>query len=181
MTRRMTASVCARTLSISTQGRGFSGRCGRSGWMSRTAKRLRTVPADLTLDATCLDPAEVQQRITEFLAERDREPLWPRPAPLHASFSYSMLPTYERCPLAFRFRYLDARSEDFLAESTMLGQALHEVLAWLHEPGRAEGLATLDEVLAAFQRVPGKPCRRCSYYFSCPAHLGEPSPGFRVT
>jgi putative RecB family exonuclease len=118
-----------------------------------TARRLRTVPADLTLDTTRLDPAEVERWITEFLVERDREPLWPRPALFSGTFSYSKLATYERCPMAYRFRYLDTMPEGFHAEETILGQALHKVLAWLHQPGRAKGSVTVDEVLRAFHGV----------------------------
>ncbi len=40
------------------------------------------------------------------------------------------------------------------------------------------GRVTSDDRCEA---TPGTACRSCSYYFSCPSHLGEPSPGLRVT
>jgi len=44
------------------------------------------------------------------------------------TFSYSAITTFENCPLAFRFRYLEKRPEAFVTIETHMGRAVHGAL-----------------------------------------------------
>lgn len=118
-----------------------------------TSWRLRAVPANLTLDMNNLTPNQAERLITQFLFERKDEPTWASWAISGGTFSYSKLAMYERCPLAFRYRYVDGKKEEFLAEETLLGQAVHRTLSWLYKPSYTSGKFRLDDLLHVYREI----------------------------
>jgi len=70
------------------------------------------------------------------------------------TYSYSRLSTYHRCPLQYRFRYVERRK---LAVGptveAFLGSRVHEALEWLHRQAAAGGVPTSDELIARYDEL----------------------------
>jgi len=65
--------------------------------------------------------------------------------------SYSSISTFRRCPLAWRFRYVDHRPEDRIRSSLAFGGALHAAIEhWFREWLAGEPEPGVDELLEAF-------------------------------
>lgn len=68
-------------------------------------------------------------------------------------YSHSRLSSYEKCPLGFKYKYLDKIKVPF--EKTVeihLGKVVHEALEWLyHEIKDGERVPSLDEVLIIYR------------------------------
>lgn len=58
------------------------------------------------------------------------------------TFSYSAITTFENCPMAFRFRYLEKRPEAFVTVETHMGRVVHAVLFQAYAAGPAAVPAT---------------------------------------
>ena len=101
-----------------------------------TELRLRLVPADLCLSASRARPDELVERVARAWDRAERESSHStRLPPLKGSFSYSQLATYEVCPLAYRYKYLERRPETLETEAMFLGKRLHEAMFYLYHDG----------------------------------------------
>ncbi|MBI1314470.1 hypothetical protein GC176_24520 [bacterium] len=66
--------------------------------------------------------------------------------------SHSAITTYQQCPLRYRFRYVDGRSEEFVAANLIFGGAIHAALEFhFTELLQGNEPPTLDLLLDAFQ------------------------------
>ena len=65
--------------------------------------------------------------------------------------SWSQLNTFRRCPLQYRFRYIDKVKPEYIASSLLVGSAIHSAIE-LHHRRELEGapLPGLDELEAQF-------------------------------
>ena len=63
-------------------------------------------------------------------------------------YSYSRLSTFEKCPLKFKFRYID-RLEPEIKETieSFLGHAVHQTLQWIYEEVAKGKTLKLDDVI----------------------------------
>jgi putative RecB family exonuclease len=69
-----------------------------------------------------------------------------------AIYSHSRLSTYEKCPLQYRYRYLDRIQRDTQSIEAYLGQRVHEVLETLYRDLRTSTAPSLDALLALYHR-----------------------------
>ena len=67
-------------------------------------------------------------------------------------YSHSRLSTYEKCPLQYRYRYLDRIKRDTKSIEAFLGNRVHEVLETLYRDRMASRIPSLDELLALYHR-----------------------------
>ncbi len=67
-------------------------------------------------------------------------------------YSHSRLSAFEKCPLQYRYRYLDRIKRDTQSIEAFLGNRVHEALEKLYRDLQASKRLTLDEVLAVYQR-----------------------------
>lgn len=65
--------------------------------------------------------------------------------------SWSQLSTFRRCPLQYRFRYLDKVEPEYIASSLLIGSSVHSAIELYHRR-ELEGTSTrdLDELLTRF-------------------------------
>ena len=65
--------------------------------------------------------------------------------------SWSQLNTFRRCPLQYRFRYLDKVEPEYIASSLLIGSSIHSAIELYHRR-ELEGapLPDLDELVAQF-------------------------------
>jgi len=64
------------------------------------------------------------------------------------TYSYSAISTFENCPLAYKFRYVEKRPEAFTTIEARMGSVVHEVLHWAygkHEIPAAISVSELEE------------------------------------
>jgi len=66
-------------------------------------------------------------------------------------YSHSRLSSYEKCPLQYKYRYLDKIRRDTQSIESFLGHRVHEVLETLYRR-LPERVPTLDELLALYHR-----------------------------
>ena len=68
-------------------------------------------------------------------------------------YSHSRLSSYEKCPLSFRYKYIDKIRVPFeKTVETHLGKVVHEALEWLYlEIKDGERIPSLDEVLIIYR------------------------------
>ena len=67
-------------------------------------------------------------------------------------YSHSRLSTYEKCPLQYRYRYLDRIKRDTKSIEAFLGNRVHEVLETLYRDRMEAKIPSLDELLAQYHR-----------------------------
>lgn len=69
-------------------------------------------------------------------------------------YSYSRLSTFEKCPLKFKFQYID-RLEPDIKETIegFLGHKVHETLQWIYEEVAIGRILKLDEVLENYVTI----------------------------
>ena len=67
-------------------------------------------------------------------------------------YSHSRLSTYEKCPLQYRYRYLDRIKRDTQSIEAFLGNRVHDVLESLYRDRLAAKTPSLDELLALYHR-----------------------------
>ncbi len=67
-------------------------------------------------------------------------------------YSHSRLSTYEKCPLQYRYRYLDRIKRDTQSIEAFLGNRVHESLEALYRDLLASKMPTLEGLLALYQR-----------------------------
>ena len=118
-----------------------------------TSRRLRSLPADLTIDSDTNTEDEIVARVVRFLEEHSHDENWPGLEPVSGTFSYSRLATFERCPLAFRYRFLDGQLQSFLAEETLFGESIHKAISWLYRPLSPSSSVTLGELLKRYAAI----------------------------
>ncbi len=108
---------------------------GGGSWVSHlrwTALRLRQVPADFALATDAMTPQQSAETIASVLSRAEKtesrviEPQQVR------RFSFSQLATYDVCPLAYRYKYVDRQPEFLETEAMFLGKRLHEALSFLY-------------------------------------------------
>src|SRR2546425_2157106 len=75
--------------------------------------------------------------------ERTRVPL----------YSHSRLSTYEKCPLQYRYRYLDKIRRDTQSIEAFLGNRVHEALERLYRELLASRTPSLDELLGLYHKT----------------------------
>ena len=65
--------------------------------------------------------------------------------------SWSQLNTFRRCPLQYRFRYLDKVEPEYIASSLLIGSSIHSAIELYHQR-ELEGalLPVLEELVAQF-------------------------------
>ena len=68
-------------------------------------------------------------------------------------YSHSRLSTYEKCPLQYRFRYLDKIKRDTQGIEAFMGNRVHEVLERLYRDLMMSKHPSLDELTALYHRV----------------------------
>ncbi len=68
-------------------------------------------------------------------------------------YSHSRLSTYEKCPLQYRFRYLDRIKRDVQSIEAFMGNRVHEALEKLYRDLMMSRRASLDELLALYQKA----------------------------
>ena len=67
-------------------------------------------------------------------------------------YSHSRLSTYEKCPLQYRYRYLDRIKRDTQSIEAFLGNRVHETLERLYRDLLASNTPSLDELLALYHK-----------------------------
>ncbi len=67
-------------------------------------------------------------------------------------YSHSRLSTYEKCPLQYRFRYLDKIKRDTQGIEAFMGNRVHEALERLYRDLLMAKRISLDELVGAYQR-----------------------------
>jgi len=67
-------------------------------------------------------------------------------------YSHSRLSTYEKCPLQYRFRYLDRIKRDVQSIEAFMGNRVHEALEKLYRDLMMSRCPSLDELVALYQR-----------------------------
>ena len=67
-------------------------------------------------------------------------------------YSHSRLSTYEKCPLQYRYRYLDKIKRDTQSIEAFLGNRVHETLEKLYRELLASRTPSLDELLAQYHK-----------------------------
>lgn len=118
-----------------------------------TESRLRLVPADLTLSSERSTASALASLIhVAWGKARAQQALPNEPSP-PVEFSYSQLSSFDVCPLAYRFKYIDRIPEAAESENMFLGSRLHETLAWMYanaaaNPTRTDVLLWFDDRLA---------------------------------
>ena len=108
--------------------------------------RLRLVPVDVCVSAEHDDSSEAVGQVLEAFKNAPRAQ---RVAP--GVFSFSRLATYEVCPLAHRFKYIEGREEEFMPAPVRLGKCLHHALARLYL-AKASGMS-LGSLVALFETM----------------------------
>ena len=68
-------------------------------------------------------------------------------------YSHSRLSTYEKCPLQYRFRYLDRIKRDVQSIEAFMGNRVHETLEKLYRDLMMSRRTSLDELVALYQRA----------------------------
>jgi RecB family exonuclease/shikimate kinase len=106
-----------------------------------TAVRLRQVPADLTIATETADPQRIAERIVVELRRAKKNDTRLIPIVPVGRFTFSQLATYDVCPLAYRYKYIDRQRELLETEAMFLGKRLHEVLFVLYR----QGIASIEE------------------------------------
>jgi putative RecB family exonuclease len=91
-----------------------------------------------------LTAASPPPRVLYFKAvvEGQHVPLW----------SHSRLSTFEKCPLQYRYRYVDKIKRDTQSIEAFLGNRVHEILETLYRDLQAAKIPSLDELLALYHR-----------------------------
>lgn len=115
-----------------------------------TESRLRLVPADVTFSSEDSPPSALASAIYALWREARVQPPRAVEASLPFAFSYSELSTFEVCPLAYRYKYVDGIPEAVESENMFLGNRLHETLAWMY--GKTEASPSREEVFEWFDR-----------------------------
>ncbi len=67
-------------------------------------------------------------------------------------YSHSRLSTYEKCPLQYRFRYLDKIKRDTQGIEAFMGNRVHEVLEKLYRDLLMSKRPSLDELVATYHK-----------------------------
>jgi putative RecB family exonuclease len=67
-------------------------------------------------------------------------------------YSHSCLSTFEKCPLQYRFRYIDRIRRDTQGIEAFMGNRVHEVLERLYRDLLASRRPSLDELVALYRR-----------------------------
>ena len=117
-----------------------------------TESRLRLVPADLTLSSERAMASALASTIhVAWRNARARRTLPSEPS-VPVEISYSQLSSFDVCPLAYRFKYIDRIPEAAESENMFLGSRLHETLAWAYStpsnPTRTEVFDWFNDRLA---------------------------------
>jgi putative RecB family exonuclease len=68
------------------------------------------------------------------------------------TWSHSRLSSFEKCPLQYRYRYVDRIRRDSFGVEAFMGQRVHEGLEHLYRRKGAGKTPRLDEVLGVFRR-----------------------------
>ena len=68
-------------------------------------------------------------------------------------YSHSRLSTYEKCPLQYRFRYIDKIKRDTQGIEAFMGNRVHEVLEKLYRDLGASKRPSLGELVAFYRRI----------------------------
>ena len=79
------------------------------------------------------------------------------------AYSYSSLTAFEKCPRAFRYRYVDGLREAFTTIEQHLGQVVHDTLEKLYAAatdGERPGLEWIDSTYARLWSTPGPAAHR---------------------
>jgi putative RecB family exonuclease len=66
------------------------------------------------------------------------------------TYSYSRIASFDKCPRAYRYRYLDKIPEAFTSVEAHMGRAVHGALAWLYETRESDAEPTLPDLLGKF-------------------------------
>jgi len=69
------------------------------------------------------------------------------------AFSYSAISTFQNCPLAFRFRYLDRKPEAFVTVETHMGRSVHGVLQFAYEAPGGPGSVTTERLESHYREL----------------------------
>jgi len=67
-------------------------------------------------------------------------------------YSHSRLSSFEKCPLQYKYRYLDKIKRDVQSIEAFMGNRVHAVLEKLYRDRMMSRRASLDELLALYQR-----------------------------
>lgn len=67
-------------------------------------------------------------------------------------YSHSRLSTFEKCPLQYRFRYLDRIKRDTQSIEAFMGKRVHEALEKLYRDLQMSKRTSLDELVAGYQK-----------------------------
>jgi CRISPR/Cas system-associated exonuclease Cas4 (RecB family)/shikimate kinase len=108
---------------------------GGGSWASHlrwTALRLRQVPADFSITTDVMLPRETAEVIASALRQAEQSEPHSIDVLKAGRFSFSQLATYDVCPLAYRYKYIDRQPELLETEAMFLGKRLHEALAFLY-------------------------------------------------
>src|SRR6266446_1630626 len=109
-------------------------------------QRLRAVPAEATLQTDAVELQMVTKEVETRWCQASPG-LEHRPPDAGNSFSFSRLSTFERCPLAYQFRYVEQRPARYRFQEELVGRLVHAGLAQLYRPQSAE--FSLEKLLAS--------------------------------
>jgi putative RecB family exonuclease len=69
------------------------------------------------------------------------------------TFSNSRLDSFENCPLAFRYHYIDGIKSDVDGIEAFMGSRVHDTLEWVYEQVRVSKVPSKDEILKQYDEV----------------------------
>ncbi len=68
------------------------------------------------------------------------------------TFSFSSISSFKKCPLSFKFRYIDKINPLFQSIEAFMGSMVHETLEWLYKE-REKKSVSLNEIIDFYQNI----------------------------
>lgn len=72
------------------------------------------------------------------------------------TYSHSKLNTFEKCPLKYKYRYIDRIISLRETIEVVLGKAVHETLEWLYKEIKKNKIPKIDEVMIGYSKNWGR-------------------------
>ena len=69
------------------------------------------------------------------------------------TFSNSRLESFENCPLAFKFHYIDGIKTDVDGIEAFMGSRVHDTLEWVYEQVRVSKVPSKEEVQKQYEEL----------------------------
>jgi len=114
-----------------------------------TETQLRFIPADLCIPTDALSTEEAATTVREAWENANDLSRNVGQDPPSGTFTFSQLASFDICPLAYRYKYVEQTAELVETEQMFLGRQLHKALAYLYSAKHAVTEADLLSFFAA--------------------------------